>query len=141
MCVTKEDELKEDKDKKECEKEVENEKICKKDKVKDIHSSVRNVLATGLITSITIITIGFLMMFFSGEESEKIMPFSKMAWSILEFKPLAVLSLGILILLLTPLARVFMTSVIFYKEKDYKYVVISVIVIVVLLASLLLGAK
>jgi uncharacterized membrane protein len=114
---------------------------CEVDSSDKLYSSIRNILITGLFTSIIIIVIGFLMMVFSGRGSEKIMPFSKMAWSIFELEPLAILSLGILILLLTPLARVFTTSIIFYKQKDYLYVAISLFVVVVLMASLLFGVK
>ncbi len=108
----------------------------------DIYVPIRRVLIAGTIGSFALMAIGFAMLVGSSPslEASQIMPFSKIAGNLAAFDPTAILSLGIVILLLTPLARVFMTSVLFFKQRDFLYVGISAIVIVVLVASLLLGA-
>lgn len=52
-------------------------------------------------------------------------------------KPLRTIQLGILLLLITPLARVIFSVYAFYRQKDYLYLVFTLIVLTVLLASLL----
>lgn len=49
---------------------------------------------------------------------------------------LAIIQLGLLMLIATPIARVLFSVIAFLAERDYTYVVISAIVLVVLLYSL-----
>lgn len=53
--------------------------------------------------------------------------------------PLAVLALGLLVLLLTPVARVAISIFAFARERDWLYVGITTLVLLILLASFLLG--
>jgi uncharacterized membrane protein len=54
--------------------------------------------------------------------------------------PLAVLALGLLVLLLTPVARVLVSILAFARERDWLYVAITALVLLILLVSFLLGA-
>lgn len=51
--------------------------------------------------------------------------------------PLAIIQLGMLMLIATPIARVIFSVIAFLAERDYLYVVISAIVLAVLAYSLL----
>jgi len=51
----------------------------------------------------------------------------------------AIIQLGLLLLILTPVARVAFSVVAFAMERDYMYVVMTLIVLAVLLYSLLAG--
>lgn len=51
-------------------------------------------------------------------------------------RSLAVIQLGLLMLIATPIARVLFSVIAFLAERDYLYVVVSAIVLVVLLYSL-----
>src|SRR5262245_62135519 len=53
--------------------------------------------------------------------------------------PMAVLSLGLLVLLLTPVARVLISIFAFARERDRLYVGITTLVLLILLVSFLLG--
>jgi uncharacterized membrane protein len=53
--------------------------------------------------------------------------------------PLAILSLGLLVLLLTPVARVVVSILAFARERDWLYVAITTLVLLILLVSFLLG--
>jgi uncharacterized membrane protein YfcA/uncharacterized membrane protein len=55
------------------------------------------------------------------------------------FRPQAVITLGLLLLILTPVIRVATSVVIFAYEKDGKYVVITTTVLAILLISFFLG--
>jgi uncharacterized membrane protein len=53
--------------------------------------------------------------------------------------PLAILSLGLLVLLLTPVARVLVSILAFAQERDWLYTAITTLVLLILLVSFLLG--
>ena len=53
--------------------------------------------------------------------------------------PLAIIALGLLVLLATPVVRVAVSIVAFGLERDWRYVVITSIVLLILLTSFLLG--
>jgi len=53
--------------------------------------------------------------------------------------PLAILALGLLVLLLTPVARVLISIFAFARERDWLYVGITTLVFLILLVSFLLG--
>ena len=53
--------------------------------------------------------------------------------------PLAILALGLIVLLLTPVARVAISIFAFARERDWLYVGITTLVLLILLMSFLLG--
>ena len=55
----------------------------------------------------------------------------------MQWQPLAVIQLGILVLIATPVARVFFSMLGFALERDWMYVAITVIVLALLLYSLI----
>jgi uncharacterized membrane protein len=56
---------------------------------------------------------------------------------VLAFRARAIIQLGLLLLIATPIARVVFSAVAFALEHDYLYVVITLVVLAVLLYSLL----
>ncbi len=56
-----------------------------------------------------------------------------------QFKPYAFIALGLLLLIATPVLRVATSVVIFLLERDYAYVFITLIVLLILIVSFLLG--
>ncbi len=58
----------------------------------------------------------------------------------MELHPRAVMQLGVLLLILTPVVRVAFTVLVFLAQRDVKFVAVTVFVLAVLLLSLL-GAR
>jgi uncharacterized membrane protein len=58
----------------------------------------------------------------------------------LSLRARSIIQLGILLLILTPVARVALCIIGFAAERDYRYVLITIIVLAVLLYSLISGA-
>ena len=58
---------------------------------------------------------------------------------IIKLKSYAIILLGLLFLLFTPIMRVVMSVFIFWQEKDYTYVKITLFVLMILIAGMLLG--
>lgn len=58
---------------------------------------------------------------------------------ILDFDGAAIIQFGVLVLIATPIIRVAFSAFSFLIEKDYLYVVITLIVLAIILANMLLG--
>lgn len=58
---------------------------------------------------------------------------------VLQFDGAAIIQLGVCVLIATPVIRVAFSAFAFLIEKDYMYVVITLIVLAIILANMLLG--
>lgn len=58
---------------------------------------------------------------------------------VLTLKSYAIIMTGIFILILSPILRVGVSVIVFYKEKDFVFVGITALVFVILIISLILG--
>jgi len=106
------------------------------------------LLRTGILASaFVILTGGILYLVREGSArpsyktfhgvSPSLRTFSGIASGALHGNSLAIIQFGLLMLIATPIARVIFSVVAFFLERDYLYVVISTIVLVVLLYSLI----
>lgn len=106
--------------------------------------AISHVLRGGVIISAAIILVGlvwfYLQMAISGQATLTY-PHTviEVAQQLTQGDPLALVTLGLLILLLTPILRVAISIIIFALERDWLYTVITLIVLLILLVSLLLG--
>lgn len=116
----------------------------------DLNRSVGNLLRLGVILSVATSLIGFIKLFTEGfkmprkynllnmgDSSEKV--WGSFWDSLCKGEGMAIIQLGILILILTPLVRIIFALIGYLKEKDYTYVVISLIVLTIMLVSFLTG--
>jgi uncharacterized membrane protein len=107
---------------------------------------ISNVLRGGVSASAAIILLGVVLFYLraltSGHTpSVKPFPTSLPAvWSGLAHgDPLAIIALGLLLLLATPVVRVAVSIVAFALEGDRRYVIITTLVLLILIASFVLG--
>ena len=114
----------------------------------DLNRSVGNLLRLGVILSVITSFIGFLKLYFEGFEMPKDysaleVPEGKIwgsFWqSLLNLEGVAIIQLGILLLIFTPLVRIIFAMIGYLKEKDYTYVIVSLIVLGIMLVSFLMG--
>lgn len=116
----------------------------------DIQLIIGNLLRAGVLLSMgVVLTGGFIYLL--GHGSEKIdytvFDFNKTSLktipaifdAVLTFKGASVIQFGLLLLIFTPIARVIMSVISFFIEKDYLYVIIGLIVLSVILVSLSSG--
>ena len=104
--------------------------------------TIAKLLKAGVLLSAAITLIGLVLFLVTGSGGyDGAFPKSLPAiWTgLLALKPYAVIMLGVLILILTPFFRVGVSIVVFLREKDLLYTVISVFVFLVLIVSLVLG--
>ena len=105
---------------------------------------ISHVLRGGVIVSASVILLGvlwfYLQMAITGHAALGYPhTFGGIIRRLFHGEPLALVALGLLILLLTPILRVAISIVVFALEHDWRYTVITVLVLIILLVSLLLG--
>lgn len=116
----------------------------------DLNRSVGNLLRLGVLLSVTISLVGFIKLFFEGFEMPKkytsldVGSSSEKVWghfwhSLGAGEGMAIIQLGILILIVTPIMRIVFALIGYLKEKDYVYVVISSIVLAIMAISFFTG--
>jgi uncharacterized membrane protein len=114
--------------------------------IRQAELAISHVLRGGVVLSALIILAGvvaFYLDYFtaSGHPVNTAFPhtLSGVGAGLAHGNPVAVIVLGLLVLLATPVARVAVSIIAFALERDWRYVVITSIVLVILLVSFGLG--
>ncbi len=113
---------------------------------KSIETVLGNLLRTGVITAGTVVVIGaVLFLVRHGLEIPsyhifKAVPFNfsdfgNLFRGVIAFRSVPIMELGVLLLIATPVLRVVFSVFAFVYEKDYMYVIFTLIVLVVLIFS------
>ena len=120
------------------------------------------ILRVGVLTSALLIALGVVLLFVTGDTGysssslsingvEGLVQYNQnrsaqfpttpgdVLAGVAQFKPYAFIALGLLLLIATPVLRVAASVVIFLLERDYAYVFITLIVLLILIVSFLLG--
>lgn len=116
----------------------------------DLNRSVGNLLRLGVILSVITSLIGFVKLFMEGfkmPRKYKLLDMgtsSEKVWShfwetLCKGDGMAIIQLGILMLIFTPLMRIIFALIGYLKEKDYTYVIISSIVLIIMVISFITG--
>lgn len=102
---------------------------------------ISKVLVTGVVVSSLFILIGIALAVVNNDFAFSHSSYNMQLFitDLKAFKSIAFLMLGVFILILTPIIRVIGMMIQYYFEKNYKYVYISLIILVVLAISLMLG--
>lgn len=114
----------------------------------DLNRSVGNLLRLGVILSVITSLFGFVKLFLEGfkmpEDYSSLEVSEGSIWrsfftSLENFEGMGIIQLGILLLILTPLVRLIFALIGYLKEKDYTYVVVSLIVLGIMAISFFMG--
>ncbi|WP_118952487.1 DUF1634 domain-containing protein [Taibaiella helva] len=115
---------------------------------KDLQSFIGNLLRLGVIIAMTIVIAGLLMYLFQyGGQTAGYSVFDERAvfrlpvfWQALRHgDSKAIMELGVMALIATPIARVLFTMIGFWLEKDRLYTVIAFLVLCIIAYSLFFG--
>ena len=125
------------------------------ERVRSVELLISNLLRFGVITSLLIILLGETVSFVHHPEYLSNPPalqrlttpgaafphtLRDVLYGVREFRGQAIVMLGLLLLIATPVVRVAVSIVGFALEGDYAYVVITSIVLALLILSFVLGA-
>ncbi len=115
---------------------------------------ISGLLRGGVLTSLALVVAGLGLMFFhhpsylrSAEELRRLTSpgaafpssFAEATAGFRAFRGQAVIAVGLLVLILTPILRVTLSIVLFALERDRAFVVITLAVLTILLGSFFLG--
>ena len=103
------------------------------------------VLRTGVIVSASVMLLGLLVSFLHGTVSLDRVEHARFTYNvgaivhgIVTLHGQSIIEAGIYLLILTPIARVFMSMLLFvFAEKDWTYAAITLVVLVLTIAGLL----
>ncbi|HEX9060137.1 MAG TPA: DUF1634 domain-containing protein [Clostridia bacterium] len=112
-------------------------------KIEGTEIFISKALRFGVVLSAIVIGLGLMLFFITGNSGYPGSTYPTSLFKIVSglflLKPYAVILTGLLLLILTPVFRVGISVIIFLKEKDYLYTVITSIVFIILVISFLLG--
>jgi uncharacterized membrane protein len=98
---------------------------------------VSGVLHAGMILSISVLALG-LLMFVLSPGVETSIPLDRLPEELMHLSPVAVIDLGILLLILTPLARVLAAAAIFAAQRELRFVLASLAVLAAIALAIVL---
>lgn len=109
-------------------------------KEKRLDNWVSLSLKLGIAVSLALAAIGLILVSLAGtKEIESIVPLNQLLKGIIELKATAIITAGILILMLTPLMPLLIAIATFSTERNKLYLGISIIVLCFLALSLALA--
>jgi uncharacterized membrane protein len=92
------------------------------------------VLVTGMVLSFSTMIIGLILYAVNPVEGTTL-PLDKIFDGIVQGNPIAVIDLGIVLLIATPLVRIMAAGITFGLEKDYRFVGIAIFVLVMIMVG------
>jgi uncharacterized membrane protein len=106
------------------------------------YSWVAAVLRWGSYGSAALMLVGVVLVLLDSGVPIQVgpaMPLASLWQQLGYFNPYAIMQLGVLLLLLTPIARLVVTALSFWLEGEPRYSLVSLTVLLIILASLLLS--
>ncbi|MCJ8013974.1 DUF1634 domain-containing protein [Paenibacillus sp. KQZ6P-2] len=111
--------------------------------IQDVELAVSRWLRIGVIISAAVIVIGLILLFITGDSGYpgSFYPhtLSDILHGAVQLRPYAVITIGLILLILTPVLRVAISIWVFMREGDKLYVMITSIVLIILIISFVLG--
>lgn len=109
--------------------------------VEDRNRLIYHILRAGVLVSVAILIFGFVLALLTGQPiPERSVPPRSLGGELFRFTAAGYFSLGVLVLIFTPVARVVLSLLSFAEERDRSYVLMTAIVFVNLIVSLFLLA-
>lgn len=107
---------------------------------RDLNDAVHQILIIGLSISTVLLVAGLIIeLLRQGALPEATLHPVEAIQRTLQFRASGFLSLGLLVLMITPIVRVIGSIIVFIWERDRRYTLITLTVLVVMLASVLFG--
>lgn len=116
---------------------------------KDLQALIGNLLRIGVVIAMTIVVGGLILFLFEhGRETahyetftdEGVFRLQKFLDELGSGRSSAIIELGVMVLIATPIARVLFTMIGFWLEKDRLYTFIALLVLCIIVISMLMGA-
>jgi len=118
-------------------------------------AAIAYVLRYGVVASFVLVAMGSLLLFFEGQTGYSSLGTAEQLFGVRDkflvglaplvqgveaAKPYAIIDLGLVVLLATPVARVIISMFLFAEERSYAFVAITATVLAILLLSMFVVA-
>jgi uncharacterized membrane protein len=110
------------------------------DENQPLNRQIRFVLLTGMVLSLSMMAIGLLWNMISPSSTNVTMGPWQAVQAMLNGDPIGLIDLGIMLLIATPLIRILVALATFIKGKEWKFVAVSLIVLLVITMAILVKA-
>lgn len=112
-------------------------------KMENTEVLLSNLLRVGVVASAVVILTGLIMFLITRQGGYPVgtypISLKEIIAGLFLLKPFAIIIIGLLLLILTPVFRVGVSIIVFLMEEDYLYSAITVIVFIILLTAMILG--
>lgn len=118
-------------------------------KERDLQRLVGNILRWGVVIAMSVVATGLILyLFHAGGQTVDYSEFNPVKFPgiadvihrLSHGEPVAIIQLGAILLIATPIARVVFAMVGYALEKDRMYVIVSLIILTVIAVSIVYGA-
>ncbi len=107
---------------------------------RDLNQVIHSMLIVGLAISTILMLMGLALEIIRRQDLPTVEPdFSQVFARVVALRPSGFLALGLLTLIATPVLRVVGSIIAFAYERDWRFVVITFVVLMVVISSILLG--
>jgi uncharacterized membrane protein len=107
---------------------------------RDLNEVVHQILVVGLVISTTLLLIGLLMELLAARAlPAAALPPGEAVTRVLKLDPSGFISLGMLVLVFTPIVRVIGSCFVFLYERDWLYFGVTLLVFLIMAVSVILG--
>ncbi|GIP23516.1 DUF1634 domain-containing protein [Paenibacillus sp. J22TS3] len=112
-------------------------------RIADVELAISKILRIGVVVAAAVIIAGLVKLLVTGvsgyPDDTYPLGFAAIWEGLLELKSVAIIETGLLLLIMTPVLRVFVSLFVFWQEKDYRFVAITATVFIILILSFMLG--
>ncbi len=110
------------------------------DKVQAMHLAVQRIQTISLGVCAVLLISGLVVALLTDSAlPTAVVPIGEAAGGVLALDPAALLSVGLLLLLVTPIVRVAGTVINFLRQQDLRYALVTAMVLSIMLLSIFLG--
>jgi uncharacterized membrane protein len=100
---------------------------------------VRYVLLGGMVLSLSMMLVGLIAYAINPSAPDVALNPIEAVHQLLQGNPIGLLSLGIMLLIVTPLARILVALAEFARGREWRMVVVSLVVVTVVAIAILVG--
>lgn len=115
----------------------------RQDRAAEVEIAISKMLRIGIVLAGLVIVTGLVLFLVTGDSGYPGDTFPTslpdIFQGLIQLKSVAIIEVGLILLILTPVFRVFVSMFAFIHEKDYRFVLISIFVLIILGISFALG--
>lgn len=111
------------------------------EQLKALKTQLARVLRAGAWSSVTLVALGLIVVLARGEEHSAFRRSQSASQALFHGPGIAVVSLGMLVLVATPVLRELTAAALFARYRDRAYMALTTVVLLLVIVALVVGAR